>query len=66
MYGLRAFYKMISDRQKILLMYDHRQQNSPFVGIIWKPGLSISRADWVGKHYHKQNIEKFHSLRSII
>ena len=30
---------MFSDRQKILLMNDQRQKNSPTVGVIWKPGL---------------------------
>jgi hypothetical protein len=32
--------KMISGTEKILLMSNHRQWNSPTVGVIWKPDLN--------------------------
>ena len=50
-------------------MYDHRQQNSPFAGIIWKPGLIHAVSVMlilVAIHYHGQNIDYWRSLRSII
>ena len=36
---------MISDRQKILLMKDQQQYNSPTVGVIWKDYGKKSRSE---------------------
>ena len=42
--------KMISDTEKILPMSNHRQWNSPTVGVIWKPDLNWTVSEVRRRH----------------